>query len=108
MMTTRHMLLGCLHDENQVATSIKQMLNNPNKANTIPTPKRQCRISTSPNQVILTDDEAIYNTHFKNVLLEVNRITAISPGKKRQKKRSSMAPRIETDRYSASGIELTV
>ena len=39
-------------------------------------------------------------------LIFVNRITAISPGKKRQKKRSSMAPRIETDRYPASGIKL--
>ena len=38
--------------------------------------------------------------------MPVNRIGAISPGKKQQKKRSAMAPRIETDRYSASGVEL--
>ena len=36
----------------------------------------------------------------------LNRIGVIGPGKKRQKKRSSIAPRIETDRYPASGIEL--
>ena len=30
----------------------------------------------------------------------------IGPGKKQQKKPSSMAPRIETDRYPVSGIEL--
>ena len=39
------------------------------------------------------------------ILMCINRITAIRPGKKRQTKRSSMDPLIETDRCSASGIE---
>ena len=47
-------------------------------------------------------------THLQSIVLQapLNRITVISPAKKTEKKRSSMAPWIKTDRYSASGIEL--